>query len=109
MKTIFAASLLICMTTPALADQCQWLPVDQAISAAENLMTAKKIQHFCELCGDTAPQDITLRTISMQRPEEGFREILINAQAIDAAYTYVDGANLALKIGCPVTDVSPTI
>jgi hypothetical protein len=117
MKVILSIFVLLTSVT-ALADQCQALSKQQAEAAVSELLSAKKIQTFCQPCGEAIPETLdvfsVLSGLSLSKGisnENAFHEVLVIARykgwvGLDAAYTYVDGINLASKIGCEAQGVS---
>ena len=110
MKKLVILMSLVLGSTSIFADQCLVISRDQAAKAIFELFEAKSIQAFCEPCGDTAPSDsVTLKTISVTKSVANDVEVLLNGEAIDLAYTYVDGVNLASLSNCPTVGVSQEI
>lgn len=105
--------LLICSVQNALAGQCHYISKIQADKALAILESHKDksalfvIDQYCESCMDSYPKPILVDSFSVQKHRmKNIFEISINTNTIDAAYTYVDGSNLATLIGCKTVAVS---
>lgn len=110
-------SILLLSSVSAWADQCQALSKDQAEAAVKELLAAQKIQTLCEPCGDAVPETLdvfsVLSGLSLNKGisnDNAYHEVVVSARhkgwvGLDAAYTYVDGVNLASKIGCETQGV----
>lgn len=108
-KFCFLAILIFTLNTIAFADQCSALPLKQAYQAEQILKDFTKknsiavIDRFCEACMDTMVKPIVIDSIKIKDFQvKGYKEILINDKKIDLAYIYLNGENLAEKIGCKV-------
>ncbi|MGK7940391.1 MAG: hypothetical protein AB4062_09625 [Crocosphaera sp.] len=98
------------------ADQCSYVDKEQALKAATFLRLNQLIYLFCEPCGETRPQPVTIQSISVGTVGyQNFWQLSINNQGVDLAYTYIPSTieekfiNLAALSGCPAQDVSPFI
>lgn len=109
-----AGSALLAGT--ARADQCQWNDRAHAQKAQALLAQHPKVLSYCEPCGDKAPGEPfdveSVRVITP--PQTSYREVLINGDAVDLAYTYVQVSpteykNLAKLAGCPASGVTATL
>ena len=113
-KIIPLATIIILFSTQiAYADQCSYVDKEQALKAATFLKLNQLIYLFCEPCGETRPQPVTIQSISVGTVGyQNFWQLSINNQGIDLAYTYIPSTveqkpiNLAALAGCPAQDVS---
>ncbi|WP_107669069.1 hypothetical protein [Cyanothece sp. BG0011] len=103
-------------TQMAYADQCSYIDQEQGLKAASFLKLNQLIYLFCEPCGETTPQPVTIQSISVGTVGyQDYWQVSINNQGVDLAYTYVPSSvgekpiNLAALAGCPAEDVSPFI
>src|SRR4051794_40274825 len=98
--------LLASTAHTARADQCEWNEGAHATKAEAILAKHPKVIQYCEPCGDKAPGDPAIaREVSVATPSGDFREVSINGQPIDLAYTFVQVSstqykNLAKMVGC---------
>ena len=98
----------------ACADQFQCLSRKDAAKAQAVLNKHPNILEFCEPCGDKSPgRPFRAENIKLTSAPD-CTEITVNGKSIDLAYIFVENSpasyeNLALKIGCPATNVSRTI
>lgn len=115
---IFSLTVTIALflTQIAYGDQCSYVDKEQALQAATFLELNQLIYLFCEPCGETVPQPVTIRSISVGTVGyQDFWQLSINDRGVDLAYTYVPSSvgqkpiNLAALAGCPARDVSPFI
>jgi hypothetical protein len=106
---------LILMTTSsvAFADQCSVLPAKSAHIAKELLSnhlrsnTIAVIDRYCESCRDEVATPIVIDTVTIKDFQvDGFKEIYVNEKKIDLAYIYLEGVNIAGKIGCKAFGIS---
>jgi hypothetical protein len=111
MKKAAIIMTLILSASSAFADQCLVVTKGQAEQAVAIIKTAKTMQNFCELCGDLAAQDFgPYETLEIkENASQNTAEVVVDDQAIDLAYTYVDGLNLANLVGCSAMGVSDSI
>ena len=112
-KNLVVASTLL-FAFASYADQCQVITLNQARRAYEEVKRAQLVDALCELCGQSTPErlfvdDVQITRSSYQDGKTRYYEVLVNGRSIDLAYTYVDGKNLANKVGCPAVGVSDTI
>jgi hypothetical protein len=93
------------------AEQCTDLSRGQAEKAMELLADSslKRIQYFCELCGDSTPKDLVYVNTSIIHFNNGAWGIRLNEQTLDSAYIYIAGKNLAMQLGCFPEQVSPEL
>ncbi len=116
-KIILLAITIISFSTQmAYADQCSYVDKEQALKAATFLKLNQLIYLFCEPCGETTPQPVTIQSISVGTVDyENYWQVSINNKGVDLAYTYVPSSleekpiNLAALADCPAQDVSPFI
>lgn len=105
MKTL-TISIVLAMAGTAYADQCQWVQPNIAAKAKKALANHPKVLQFCEPCGDKAPGvPETADRIELVTPDPGYREMSINGESVDLAYTYVRTAphtyeNLGMLVDC---------
>jgi hypothetical protein len=105
--------------TTAWADQCAWVPEEQARSAAARVHVGDRVREYCEPCKDKAPSDArTVRSAEVRpvRAEPRFWQLVIDGKGVDFAYLFVESKNepgrfdnLAKLAGCPAEDVSVSI
>ena len=101
--------IAIAFSAASYADQCEIVEREQADQAAQILQQAQTAYDFCELCGDTQPTKIAVRSVSVKARSEG-ATVVVNGRGKDLAYLYDSaGNNLALQVGCDARDVSPSI
>lgn len=102
---------LVLASSSAFADQCAYITKDQAAKAVKNLLNAETIQTLCEPCGETKATSIKeVQAIEIKTTGyEDTVQISLDGKAIDLAYTFVNGKNLANKSGCEVSGVSESI
>jgi len=94
----------------AHADQCAYITLAQAKKAVRVLLSAERVQSFCEPCGETTPETLSVQSLGLRKVDyENYWEVQINESGIDLAYTYVNGKNLAMKAGCEARNVSEQI
>ena len=109
-----AGSLLVSLQT-ARADQCAWNDAAHAEKAEAILAKHPKVIQYCEPCGDKAPGDPAVaRDVTVTTPQGDYKEVSINGQAVDLAYTFVQVSgtkykNLAKMVGCPASGVSSSL
>jgi hypothetical protein len=93
--TIATGLGLLLPVAAAHADQCQLIPKQQALAAMNRLEPGQTIYSLCELCGESLPQKIVIKTIELKHdPDSKLWEIKINDRGIDLAYTYVKAIDL---------------
>jgi hypothetical protein len=117
MKWLVSVSIVAVTTfsNTAHADQCAWIDADVASRAQAILAKSPKVIAFCEPCGDKVPGvPVAAKHVDVREPSAGFREVVVDGNGIDLAYTFVqtsasEYANLASLAGCPATGVSPTL
>lgn len=114
MKTLIL-SIVLATAGTAYADQCQWVPPAIAAKAQKHLANHPKVLQFCEPCGDKAPGlPQTVERIELVTPERGYKEMYINGESVDLAYTYVQTApstysNLGMLVDCDMMDGTETL
>src|SRR3990167_3966982 len=110
-----AASCLLLATQSAHADQCAWNDEAHAAKAEAILAKHPKVIAYCEPCGDKAPGEPAIaRAVTVTTPQDAYREVSINGQPVDLAYTFVQVSstkykNLAKMVGCPASGVSSSL
>lgn len=113
----FAVALLMTVSASAFADQCQALSNQMAARAALLLQPGAELAELCQPCGQVIRNASVkvARSVRVVDHGHGYKEISINGNGVDLAYTYVKVApnkyaNVAKVIGCPgVSGVSPVI
>jgi hypothetical protein len=114
MKTL-AVTIVLAMAGTAYADQCAWIDAKTATKAKQLIEKHPKVIAFCEPCGEKAPGIPEAATrVEIGTPDAGFKEVRINGEGVDLAYTYVQTSpgtyrNLAMLAGCEASDVSPSL
>lgn len=105
-------------TETARADQCAWIPEATAKKALTFLQPGQEWLALCEPCGETVTNPgPKLRRIGkaviQATGDPKYREIAIDGEAVDLAYTYVHAqgdktgfTNLALLADCPASGVT---
>lgn len=113
----------------ALADQCQGIvkygnefgnsldPEKTANEAKKIIDRAKDLKSFCAPCNDTSAKSI-LKT-GFTRVEKSLAGtapltypvymVYLGNEALDLAYIYADGKNVALQVGCEAVGVPETL
>jgi hypothetical protein len=110
-----AAGSLLLSTQNARADQCAWNDEAHAAKAEAILAKHPKVIAYCEPCGDKAPgEPFIARDVTVATPQDAYREVSINGQPVDLAYTFVQVSstkykNLAKMVGCPASGVSSSL
>jgi hypothetical protein len=110
MKTVLITAAVLLAPAAAHADQCQLL--DDAVADRVRAVMAKpmRVAELCEPCGEKVPGLPFLpRSVDIIGSE-----LVLDGTPRDLAYTYVKTAsnkfeNLAMLVGCPVEDVSPSL
>ena len=116
--TVLAAAF-VALPFVASADQCAWINKEQAREAVHYAAAGIKFVDLCEPCGDTL-EKVTVQTIqkseSKQTSDGVHQEIVINGEAKDIAYVYIENVlgsgefeNLATFAKCETADVSKKI
>ena len=116
MKKMISLTLFV-LSTSAFADQCAYVSKAQAARAALLLQNGAEIASLCQPCGEVIAQAKVgvARSVKINDPKyQDLREIKINGQGVDLAYTYVKVApnrfvNVANVIGCQAEGVSAVI
>ena len=113
MKMLFY-SLFLCIVLigQANASQCQAVKGIDAIKV-EKLLTDFKaknsiavIDRYCLSCRDQYVEPIVIEQVELRDFQvRGYKEIYVNQKKIDLAYIYLNGENLAEKIGCKVKGI----
>jgi hypothetical protein len=109
---LFFILIFLVISNVSFAAQCQALPEAQAKAAIALLneyhtnYEIAVIDYFCESCRQERPRPIVIDHVKMSAFQvKGFHEIVVNNEAIDLAYIYLAGENLALKVGCQAQGV----
>tara|TARA_B100000886_G_C20350218_1_gene460526 strand:+ start:284 stop:613 length:330 start_codon:yes stop_codon:yes gene_type:complete len=98
-KIIFICIFLFSLSS--YADQCQLINKKQALQGLSLMANAEKIHWFCEFCGDLAPKELEIKSISIEKSEIGDLWLIrLNNSSIDLAYTYVNRMNLSKILNC---------
>lgn len=119
MKKLIVISM-VALSFNAFADQCQWVTAASAKKAVSLIKKSNKtaggVLSFCQPCGDTKIQEITVNQIDVTNTGDKVlsKEVAINGQSIDLAYTFVYTGygkfeNLAKLSKCEASDVSAVI
>lgn len=120
MKGLFAAvAAFVAFPLVASADQCAWINKEQAREAVHYAEKGIRFVDLCEPCGDQL-EKVTVSTIasssSKQTSDGVHQEIVINGEAKDIAYVYIETVagsgefeNLAEIAKCKTSDVSKKI
>jgi len=115
-STLLAFAVVLLGTSIAHADQCQLINKSIAARAKAELELHPKFVEYCELCGETtpgAPQVATEVTLHAEPDFGASREVFVNGQSIDLAYTFVEKGgvfrNLAELVHCEAHGVSSVI
>jgi hypothetical protein len=112
MKKLVLVLAAVLAPSFAFADQCQVVTHAQALKAIKILNSANQVQKLCEPCGESLPQEVRPYSVDLQTfngLHSGQYSVAINGAAIDLAYTYVNGMNLAMLVGCKAQGVSDTL
>jgi hypothetical protein len=65
------------------------------------------IDRYCEACLDLYPKPIVVENVELRRnKKQRATSLVINKKIEDIAYLYVNGENLARKVGCKTVAVS---
>lgn len=112
-ETMKLLIILLLLCSNAFASQCESVSLDQATKALNilNKFNASKsifvIDEYCEACLDYIPKPILVNSIKLVKDKRSHKaSIEINKSKIDMAYIFVEGDNLAKKIGCKTYAVS---
>lgn len=105
--------------------QCVSLSKPQLKSALKILRENQKssdmfvVDSYCEYCQEDYPKAIVVDKFSGETTSKstsrflansaGESKLLINGKAVDLAYIYVNGENLAQKVGCETFGVSKVL
>jgi hypothetical protein len=114
MKTL-TLTIVLAMAGTAYADQCAWIDAKTATKAKQLVEAHPKVIAFCEPCGEKAPGIPEAATrLEIGSPDAGYKELRINGEGVDLAYTYVQTSpgtyrNLAMLAGCEASDISPSL
>lgn len=110
---LFVFIIFMATSQLTLAGQCNYMNKSQALKALEILEKSKDefdlfvIDKYCESCLDAYPKPILVNSFAIKKHKQpNIYELSINTKTIDAAYTYVDGNNLANMVGCKTVAVS---
>jgi hypothetical protein len=91
-KAVLIALLVCVISVTAQAEQAQLISQKEANQALAFLNTENVhvIKKFCLPCGELAPQNIVIETVSIRDGNyKGLWEVVINGEALDLAYAYV--------------------
>lgn len=108
----FAVLLALTVTSAAslaLADQCQLVSPDVADRAVASIRAARgRVLSYCAPCGDALPP-ISAASVPRQVRSSG-DSVHIDGREVDLAYVYLEVSpgffeNVALRTGCPASDV----
>jgi hypothetical protein len=106
MKNVIAAILLV-LSIATNAAECKFIPKKSAqkIKSILNQHHAFEeiavIDSFCKECEDTYVRPIVIDKIEMKKHSiKGFYSLNINNEPLELAHIYLNGENLAYKIGC---------
>ena len=114
MKTL-TITIVLALAGTAYADQCEWIDAKVAAKAQKQLASHPKVIAFCEPCGEKAPGTPEVAaSVELGTPEAGYKDVRINGNPVDLAYTFVQTSpgtykNLAMLAGCEATGVSRTL
>lgn len=111
-KQVLITFILLVLTHSAFADQCTRLPKSKAKAAHKiitNFIKSNDIavaDIFCEACRDEAPKVVVLESTELKDFQvKGYKEITVNDQAVDLAYLYINGENVASMVDCKTIGV----
>ncbi len=111
----FIFMLAIIGTNMAFGAQCKFVPTKQADMAKkhlEKLLSSNKatlavIDSYCESCLDKYAKAVVVEKVSVVNTQvRDYKSVVVNDSAIDLAYIYINGENLAKIIGCRTFGVS---
>jgi len=116
MKFVVLVGTLLLSISAMAAGQCETVSSKQASKAIDILNEQLSVEPimvidmYCEACLDELPTPIVVESIQHKIVEEdSISNVMINGQVIDMAYFYVNGENLAEKIGCKTIAVSQNL
>lgn len=95
MKEIMAFMLILVSAQTAHADQCASVTADIAATAVKmaDTQSVGKLLEFCQPCGDTAPQEVAIKSVALTpdtyAPVPGLEsfnmEVTVNGNPVDLA------------------------
>jgi hypothetical protein len=108
--------LLFTLSTSTFASQCKYLSKVQVKNAQDIIVESQAnnsifvIDRYCEACLDLYPKPIVVEDVGAKAHINKLTSsLLINKRIEDIAYLYVNGENLASKVGCKTVAVSKYI
>lgn len=120
--------ILISLTSvSALADQCSFVTLNQALGAADLIDSGDYVMSYCEPCGDTQGDVFQVESVDFQMVNSEFVEpgqyyqLLINGKTYDLAYLFLETkpqyadddysvyTNVSKLVDCSSEDVSTFI
>jgi len=111
-KILYFFTLSIVLIGQAKASQCQAIKGVDALKVEKLLNEFKAnnpiavIDRYCLSCRDQYVKPIVIDQIEIKDFQvRGYKEIYVNQKKIDLAYIYLNGENLAEKIGCKVKGI----
>ena len=112
-KLVFTLLISLIGLQSAMADQCMIVSnakAKEAKTQVEQLLSDNSIvviDKFCEACMDVTPEPLVVDNVKLKNSQvKGFMSLSINNVPVDLAYIYINGENLAAKIGCRTFGVS---
>jgi hypothetical protein len=104
---IVISLILMTQISSAYGAICKYLP-SASIKDAKSLLDSFKkansiavVDKFCESCLDRSPKPIVIDTVEITpHSVTGYAGILLNGEAVDLAYLYLNGENLSFKYNC---------
>lgn len=116
MKILIILGAILIQVNVWASGQCDIVSSGKAKLAAKILESEKQkqnlfvIDQYCEACMDEFPMPFVVETIESKPLKfNALSQVLINGIAIDMAYVYINGENLAEKIGCKTIAVSKNL
>src|SRR5688572_9520236 len=101
MKALVPALVaVLALPAVAFADQCAWIPAEQAREASKVAVKGKKFLDYCEPCGDQLgrARAKVIETVEVKETTDGSsRELYINGEAKDLAYVFVQTGESAAE------------
>lgn len=92
--------------------QCSALPEQKALKAQKLIADYVKqhqiavVDMYCEACRDEYPKALVVESVALSDFQiKGYKEISVNNKAIDLAYMYINGENVASMVGCKAIGV----
>lgn len=107
MRKFLIITLFLLGSVSSYASQCQAILGVDAQKIVKMLREHKLnnsiavIDKYCHSCRDQYVKPIVIEQIELKDFQvRGYKEVYINRKKIDLAYIYLNGENLAEKIGC---------